>query len=77
MPISEVAVFYQPHDEKHKIGRLALKDRKIYFEYEHDFLASGIALSPFQLPLKPGVIACEDRLFDGLFGIFNDSLPDG
>lgn len=34
-------------------------------------------LSPFKLPLKAGIIACEDSLFEGLFGVFNDSLPDG
>lgn len=59
------------------MGRLALKDRKIFFEYTSSFLGSGLEVSPFILPLKPGVVACEDRTFDGLFGIFNDSLPDG
>lgn len=59
------------------MGRLALKDRKIFFEYSPNFLGSGLELSPVMLPLKPGIIACEDRTFDGLFGIFNDSLPDG
>ncbi|MEI8295893.1 MAG: type II toxin-antitoxin system HipA family toxin [Alphaproteobacteria bacterium] len=59
------------------VGRLALKDRKIFFEYAHSFLNSGLELSPFKLPLKPGITVCEDRVFDGLFGVFNDSLPDG
>lgn len=59
------------------MGRLAIKDRKIFFEYDAHFLESGLQLSPFKLPLKSGVIGCDDRLFDGLFGVFNDSLPDG
>ena len=59
------------------MGRLAYKDRKIYFEYAPSFIELGIELSPFKLPLKPGVAVCEDFVFDGLFGIFNDSLPDG
>jgi len=59
------------------VGRLALVDRKIFFEYETTFLGLGLELSPFKLPLKAGVIACSDRVFDGLFGVFNDSLPDG
>src|SRR5690349_17351435 len=59
------------------MGRLAYKDRKIFFEYASDFLASGFELSPFKLPLKPGILVCEDRVFEGLFGVFNDSLPDG
>lgn len=58
-------------------GKLLWKDKRIYFEYNNSFLESGLHLSPFKLPLKTGVIVCEDHVFDGLFGLFNDSLPDG
>ena len=37
----------------------------------------GLELSPFKLPLKTGVIESTDRTFDSMFGVFNDSLPDG
>lgn len=60
-----------------KVGRLALQDRRILFEYDPDFLASGIEISPFELPLRSGVMIAEPAPFDGLFGVFNDSLPDG
>lgn len=56
---------------------MTLKSRKIFFEYNLDFIKRGLNLSPFQLPLKPGVIPSTDYTFDGLFGVFNDSLPDG
>lgn len=59
------------------MGRLALVNRIFFFEYSPDFLELGLELSPFKLPLKPGVLTCEDRVFEGLFGVFNDSLPDG
>lgn len=59
------------------MGRLALKERRIYFEYAPSFLETGLVLSPFKLPLKPGVIPCTEPLFEGLFGVFNDCLPDG
>lgn len=72
-----VNVFYNKANEKLKVGRLALKDRKIYFEYENDFLKSGIKLSPYKLPLKTGVFTDTNNIFDGLFGLFADSLPDG
>ncbi len=62
---------------KQLMGRLLLKNRKIFFEYDADFIKTGLELSPFKLPLKAGVIESKDRVFDGLFGIFNDSLPDG
>jgi serine/threonine-protein kinase HipA len=59
------------------MGRLAIKNRRIFFEYAKDFLETGLEISPFKLPLKPGLHTCDDRLFDGLFGLFSDSLPDG
>jgi serine/threonine-protein kinase HipA len=59
------------------VGRLALKDRRVLFEYDAAFLSSGFELSPFKLPLKPGVQVQAEPVFDGLFGVFNDSLPDG
>ncbi len=59
------------------MGRLGLKNRSLFFEYTPAFLATGLELSPLKLPLKPGLILCEDHSFDGLFGVFNDSLPDG
>ena len=60
-----------------KVGTLAYKDRKIYFEYDTQFLKTGIELSPYKLPLKAGVMRCDDNTFEGLWGVFNDSLPDG
>jgi serine/threonine-protein kinase HipA len=72
-----VYVYY--HGSTHKIlmGRLLLKSRQIFFEYDAAFIKTGLALSPFKLPLKAGVIESNDRTFEGLFGVFNDSLPDG
>ncbi len=60
-----------------KVGTLAIKNKKIYFEYDKDFLKTGIELSPYKLPLKSGLFRCDDDTFDGLWGMFNDSLPDG
>lgn len=62
---------------RRKVGRLATRDRRILFEYDSDFLVSGLQLSPFQLPTRPGVVLGDPAIFDGLFGVFNDSLPDG
>lgn len=76
-PIEIVNVKYFLGDEILTMGRLAINNRKIYFEYDAEFLETKFELSPFKLPLRSGVIACEDNIFEGLFGIFNDSLPDG
>jgi len=59
------------------IGTLAQKEGKVYFEYEKAFLETGIEISPYKLPLKVGVQRCDDDTFEGLWGVFADSLPDG
>ena len=65
---SIIHVSYIRGAEALPMGRLALKDRKFFFEYHADFLKTGFELSPFKLPLKAGIIPCEDYLFEGLFG---------
>lgn len=47
------------------------------FEYSEEWLQNGFSLSPFSLPLTPGVRISKADPFNGLFGIFADSLPDG
>ena len=47
------------------VGRLATKDRRIYFEYDAAFVNRGLAISPFRLPLKTGVQEFDPGLFDG------------
>lgn len=74
---TETLIVYLNQQTKQKVGTLALKDRKIYFEYEKEFLKSGIELSPYKLPLKAGLFRCDDDTFEGLWGVFADSLPDG
>ena len=76
-PTHKLDVYYSRKKEKLLVGTLLLQSRKILFEYSPDFLETGLELSPFKLPLKRGVHACNEPLFDGLFGLFNDSLPDG
>lgn len=59
------------------VGRLAQHERTIYFEYDAAFLQSGLNISPVRLPLQKGVIALPPHPFEGLAGVFSDSLPDG
>ena len=59
------------------VGKLAAHSNTILFQYAPKFLDSGINISPFRLPLSPEVKEDPKRTFDGLFGVFNDSLPDG
>jgi serine/threonine-protein kinase HipA len=75
--INSVDVFLNHSDNRHFVGKLALSSRKIYFEYDEEFIKTGIQISPYKLPLKKDLQVCDDRVFDGLFGVFADSLPDG
>ncbi len=76
-PTELLAIYLDARGQRQKVGRLAFHHRKILFEYDPAFLAAGIEISPFKLPLKPGVFPPDTTIFDGLFGVFNDSLPDG
>ena len=75
--VDVVTVFLNIGSKKHKVGRLAYKSRNIHFEYDASFIKMGLEISPYKLPLKEGLFLCEERHFDGLWGVFNDSLPDG
>jgi serine/threonine-protein kinase HipA len=76
-PIELLTVYLDARNQRRKVGRLAFKDRQLLFEYDVSFINSGIEISPIKLPLRPGVSIADTTIFDGLFGVFNDSLPDG
>lgn len=59
------------------VGRLAMRDRQIYFQYDASFAARGLPLSPFHLGIASHVLGPFNTPFEGLPGVFNDSLPDG
>jgi serine/threonine-protein kinase HipA len=60
-----------------EVGELVLSRNRCYFKYSNSFLEKGIEISPFKMKLTPEVISADRLPFDGLFGVFNDSLPDG
>ena len=62
------------------VGYLAeTPDHMIAFQYDDWWIKKGFSISPFSLPLSNNVFIppekCRDR-FNGLFGVFADSLPD-
>lgn len=61
-----------------RIGTLAVYQEKLVaFEYTENWLRDGFAISPFSLPLQKKLYIPKYTPFDGLFGVFADSLPDG
>ena len=75
--VSEIKVGINFGDKILPVGRLAINNRQIYFQYHDSFLEQNLNISPFHLPLKSGLRSFDFNLFEGLPGVFNDSLPDG
>ncbi|MHA8051490.1 type II toxin-antitoxin system HipA family toxin [Aquirufa sp. ROCK-SH2] len=59
------------------LGELILDRKKVYFKYLDQFLDEKLNISPFKLQLNNSIQSCETTIFDGLHGVFGDSLPDG
>ena len=76
-PVSQITVSLDFGGDLIQVGRLASPERgKIYFEY-FPTLVRGLKISPLRLPPKPGLMTFDPMLFEGLPGVFYDSLPDG
>lgn len=65
-------------NQKH-VGTLAnASNHLIAFEYSDEWLETGFSISPLSLPLQRKVFFPKKYdPFEGLFGVFADSLPDG
>jgi serine/threonine-protein kinase HipA len=60
------------------IGKLAITpDDLCAFEYDAEYIKTGISISPFILPIENRVFIAKRTPFAGGFGVFGDSLPDG
>ncbi len=65
-------------DDIQPVGRLAYRKQTAYFEFDQTFLQTGLELSPLHHNTAAGLQRPYDTgVFDGLHGLFNDSLPDG
>lgn len=65
--------------EGEKVGTLAAaRNHVVAFEYGDQWLNTGFSINPFSLPLEKRVFLPRGyEPFEGLFGVFSDSLPDG
>ena len=52
------------------------RDRCV-FEYDKDWIAVGFSISPWELPLRTGLLYSKENSFRGGFAAFEDSMPDG
>lgn len=63
--------------EEIEVGELVTADRTVFFRYNADFLKRGLDISPIHLPIRRLIVQGPPHPFEGLFGVFADSLPDG
>lgn len=60
------------------VGCLALTNRGLVaFEYSPQWIESGFSVSPFSMPLKPGLYTSTNGSFEYIAGVFDDCIPDG
>ena len=61
-----------------KIGTLLEHKGSVFFQYDKDFIAGGLQISPIKLPTKDVLYTNNDHksLYQGMAGVFFDSLPD-
>ncbi len=72
--VNKVVVFFNEEE----VGTIAqTNENKTAFQYSASWLHNGFSISPLSLPLENRVFIADREPFDGLFGVFNDSLPDG
>lgn len=75
--VKKIIVSIQFNEEEIEVGELVSEGRDIYFKYYTDFISKGLEISPIKLKLNNEIHKADSIPFDGLFGVFADSLPDG
>jgi serine/threonine-protein kinase HipA len=75
--VKKIIVSIQFSKNEIELGELVSEGRDIYFKYYTDFINKDIEISPIKLKLNTTINKADAIPFDGLFGVFADSLPDG
>lgn len=73
----QINVFLRFSENEIPVGRLVFYNKQIHFKYHDDFVNDGFNISPIKLKLNNGIQVASSEPFHGLFGVFDDSLPDG
>ena len=66
-------------DDVQSVGRLGYVNRVAHLEYDSDFQSSDVEISPIRHRISVGSATTRPydiALFEGLHGVFHDSLPD-
>ncbi len=75
--IEKIIVSIHLNEVEIEVGELVSDAKNIYFKYYTDFIKTGLEISPIKLKLNNQINKAEPFPFEGLYGVFADSLPDG
>ncbi len=75
--IEKIIVSIQLNEEDIAVGELVSDAKNIYFKYYTDLIKRGLEISPIKLKLNNLINKADPFPFEGLYGVFSDSLPDG
>ena len=75
--IKKVSVSLDFGSKRIPVGTLIDEKNTIFFQFDPSFLREELDISPFKLKKTNEVLTSPQQPFEGLFGVFNDSLPDG
>ncbi|VAW13171.1 HIPA PROTEIN [hydrothermal vent metagenome] len=75
--IEQIKVYLRFTDNPILVGQMVSDNGKVFFKYDTDFISNGLEISPFKMKLSDVILFPKTNIFDGLFGVFSDSLPDG
>ena len=59
------------------VGQIIRQEKKYFFKYDKNYLQWGYNLSPVKLKFDNIIQNTDTQIFEGLFGVFSDSQPDG
>lgn len=75
--VERIQVLYKESEIEIPVGELHRVKQKLFFTWNTAWLQTGIELSPFRFKTSSGLVECPLQPFEGLPGVFADSLPDG
>lgn len=59
------------------VGTMAETKHRAAFQYSDEWIETGFNISPFSLSLEKRLFIPEYSPFEGVYGVFADTLPDG
>ncbi len=74
--IKKIDVLLKFSEEEVSLGQMVLDGKDVPFKYNGQYLNTGTNISPLKLNFDDSIQVATKNPFDGLFGVFADSLPD-